>query len=619
VLAYYPFRYLALKIKIPFVVFLVNKLEKALRWNLFLTFLVSNYAEITLFSIIDFSSFKASSFLSVLSFLLALFLILVGLYFLWKMITVSRDITKNADQDDNSNIVDEKWGAFETLYEPYKNDSFWTQGYLFILSSRIVLCYLIIAVLYRYPIFQSVILSLLSLLSLIYIVIIKPMDETRELIENIVFEFIILMVNVFVIALAVLDEQNGYREKLGTAIVVCNTAARILSTIFVIYALCSKLYELYQDKKDYIQKSAFVVGLKRIMKKIFKPCSKTNKPVSPGSNMVAATDPVFQRRSKKKKSALENTKEILQRLFRPLSPKKRVTPEPYSLDRIPAAAAVQHSKRKQNPTARKRITPALSARRNVHDKPLYLVTDVVTSNDEKNARDDDSQRHDTFGNRNSLRQSLFSDEYLSMGSNKSSPLKKWNGRGSSNFNTPSKEPEPAGMTSHSLIDFSQTANMLLKSEKVKTGSLIFDETEQPLAQSLKRASKSVFSQAASQKTLVQKTLRDRDGYLGSLHLESPSHLNLNFEASSMSSLLHRSPINARGSPYGESQIELLKPPSLLEISSSREVNLDKRHSRTPKRSQPPVLDIIPDIEESPQITPLNYRDKSLDLDKFGHL
>jgi len=657
---YYPIRYLVLKIKLSFVAFLMNKLEKALRWNLFLTFLVSNYAEITLYSLIEFMSFKGSSFLSVFSLLVAILMIVIALYFLWKTLLVSKDITKRSSEEDrkeesSQNEAKERWEAYETLYEPYKGDSVWTQGFLFVLSVRIILCYLIIATMYKFPIAQSVILSLLSLASLIYIIVIKPMDEFRELIENIVFEAIVLLVNICVIALALLDGKEGdsvanHRDKLGTAIVVFNTSARILSTIFVFYGVGSKLYEYCRSKRKYMKKLS-CLSMKKIFKSRQANTRTSNHPESSASPETQITMPAagndqvsqislvasihlgvkqffarkqsknqqaFKCRIENKKNSLEVTRDILRKLFRPNSLVRRVAPEPYNIAKIPP----QNSKIKAEPPSliQPHIMTKLIAKRNIHKKPLFVASDGMSSNDENGF----SSGNETVVSHNLLlKQSpSYSEDYFPSTSNKSSISKKFNGRPSIGFDLGTATITNHGApSSYSLADFSQSQSLhsLLKTEKIKAESLVLDDIDKnALPQFNKRISKSIF-QAIPSQHIIHKTMKNRLS-VESLNLESPN--NGQFEASSSIQNLITSPKNGRFSPQGHQQViesvnSEKKLQSLLDVGMNRELSLEKRNSRSTRRV---ILETIPEnpkksigsLEEIPDVVKLDLQVDSID-------
>ena len=590
---YYPFSYLVTKIKIPFVIDRVHKLKSMLKWNLFLTYFMSDYAEIVLYSGLEFLSFEASSFMAVFSLLVAMFMIFLALTVFWKIIVISVEIIKekkssssnskeDKDSSENSEEEEQRWKEYEMLHEPYKNKSMFTQSFLFIYTLRIVLCYIIILTLYKYPVPQSIILTLFSLLSLIYAVLIKPMKEVLDIIENIVFEVIILIVNICVFVLAVLDTQEGggssaHRESLGTVIVVCNISARILSALLVFAALIVQAYEFYQCRRKQAGKPA-CLSLKKLIKKMTKPSTSSlsnQATMIPEEGILKDQKSVhFQRRAKKRKSTLETAREIIRKLFKSRSLIKKVAPEPYNVNKEAVKTETITAKKTQ-------IVPKLSARRKMKDqKPTFIVTDIVVSSKEEHSGSEETPVR--------KKKNFFAEDYPHSPHNKSGtvlPLhKRWSKP--SQFASPTNEPDLITNPATSLADFSH-----LNQSKMKTGSLIFDETERSLPQNLKRASKSIFNNHPQSEHSPHKTLKS------SLltHLEAPTLLLC--EASPTSSLIQRSPRNVGGSSpsvyFGEGgyNFQQRKSPSLLEVSSSREMSFERKSLRNLKKG---MLETIPE-------------------------
>jgi len=303
-LLYYPLRWLAEKIKNEFIKRQIEKLESLVKWNLFLMFFFTNYAEITLYSVLEFRTFRATSFFAVLSLLVAIVLIVLGGYYLIKLLKTSLILIKEERSEKKEEEEDNRFKAYEIFYEAYKGKNIWTQGYLFFFTVRIILCYGIIAGLYEYPLLQSIILTGLSGIMLMYALIVRPTKEILHTVEVVVFELIILVVNICVIVFAVLDSQGKeletQRNNLGRAVVLCNTTVRILSSIFVLLSFLINLIQKYLLR----EKSSPYMSLRRLLSLRFK-----HQKVSPDS-------PYHPKVLKyKKKSSFQAFKSILKRLL----------------------------------------------------------------------------------------------------------------------------------------------------------------------------------------------------------------------------------------------------------------------------------------------------------------
>jgi len=186
-------------------------------------------------------------------------MIIVGGLILWKTSHIVRitllprqkthplKVTKvpsESQSEEGEESFEQKHRSYKMMFEPYKDRSFITRGHLFFFTIRIILCYLIIGLLYDYPIVQMCFLTLINVLMIANLVFLKPMKEFEHFIESLTFELLLFAVNICVLMYAIIDKKVGpdhpLRNSLATAISICNSAVRVVSLLFVCYSLVNE-------------------------------------------------------------------------------------------------------------------------------------------------------------------------------------------------------------------------------------------------------------------------------------------------------------------------------------------------------------------------------------------
>jgi len=96
-------------------------------------------------------------------------------------------------------------------------------------------------------------ITLISLLIVIYLIIVRPFKSVLNNLNQIVFELIIFAFNGCVLVLAALDTSNSdnylARKKLETILLDINLAAGFISTLFVVLKTIVLLRDMYKDWK----------------------------------------------------------------------------------------------------------------------------------------------------------------------------------------------------------------------------------------------------------------------------------------------------------------------------------------------------------------------------------
>ena len=287
----FPIHWLISRLKSPRANAVIQFISSAFRWNFFLLFFFGNFDDITLFSIIQFHSLRLNSPVDFTSFFLCLGMITLGVFILWKTVSISKKTLASNGKihplEDTKEDFEEIHKGYKIMFEPYKDRVFITRGHLFFFTVRIILCYVIIGVFYQFPIAQMTLLTLINVVMIAYVAVLKPMKETLNMVESLVFELLLFVVNVSVLIYTIIDkkvERNApIRNQIGSVIVVTNLLVRLVSLLFVLYSMITEAAALIMAKFPWIKQK--MTGLLwRIL-----PCinNKSAKVMDIESNPVA--------------------------------------------------------------------------------------------------------------------------------------------------------------------------------------------------------------------------------------------------------------------------------------------------------------------------------------------
>ena len=157
-----------------------------------------------------------------------------------------------------------KWEAFQVIYQGYRRTSRLTRSFFLIYTLRLTLRMIIASSLYQYPLVQSSLYVLISLLVLILIIWKKPIKRSLDQTNLILLELIILAVHICVLTLAALAQSNSKQGKvqmfLGEIIMTCEYSIDILAVTFLILKLIegTRLALNLHGQKDPNEKACWI-------------------------------------------------------------------------------------------------------------------------------------------------------------------------------------------------------------------------------------------------------------------------------------------------------------------------------------------------------------------------
>ena len=220
----------------------LQRLSILTHWNFLLIVAFNTYDDMTLFAILELQTLCLNSLIALASFIVCMLITLTSIYFLVVVYRISRVLTrvKNEvtpiDHEKEESLEFEKcWNAYQVFYSGYKNDSFLKQSCLLLQTLRIIFYYLIVTLLYDYPLAQTIQLTVVSLIMLSYFIKKRPFKDNFNLFVTLVFEILILIVNLCLLSLVVLDKSNkltiSNQNLLSEVIVICNSIVDMLGNI----------------------------------------------------------------------------------------------------------------------------------------------------------------------------------------------------------------------------------------------------------------------------------------------------------------------------------------------------------------------------------------------------
>jgi len=232
-------------------------LIEALKWNLILNFFCSNIGDVVLFTALEMRTLHFSNAAETISFILCVATSVVAIYVVFKILDITWALeklkTKVAPVEKENG---EKWSSCRTLYEPYQNRSYSQQIFLFIFIIRFCLFNLSLGCLFEYPELQASIFVILDISILCFLVIKKPMENFMSLIMEIIFELLILPLNICVFILAIMDrkemEDYDQRKRIGDVIININLIAPFIAIALLVTKatiICLDLYKQIKARK----------------------------------------------------------------------------------------------------------------------------------------------------------------------------------------------------------------------------------------------------------------------------------------------------------------------------------------------------------------------------------
>ena len=230
---------------------LLEKILKQAKWNMPLMVISGSLGEIVFYSYLQFKTTQLDESYSVISLFLALGMVPLSLWIVYKTLIVIIAVRKNLKKSGNENM--EKWKDYGLLFSEYKEDSFFKQAFLVPFLLRAAFFHLIIASLFNYPLLQAMLLSILNTSIFFYLTLLRPLKSLLELIQICINEALIMIVTISVLVFAILDnsENNAFesRSLMGDMIIIINTIFCSLPLVFFSFQGITLILNYYRASK----------------------------------------------------------------------------------------------------------------------------------------------------------------------------------------------------------------------------------------------------------------------------------------------------------------------------------------------------------------------------------
>ncbi len=227
--------------------FIITKTKVGIR-NILLTYLYHNCGDIILFSGLEYWSSLTESVWSFFSLLLAfaLGIILFAVLALNILLVRKRWAILKKQNTQELQTLNKKYEGFKVLFEDFKEHSIFQYSFLIFFVLRDMLLSLFLVSLFRYPLAQAVLITLMNILMLVYLFIYRPLKDKIHEIEQIFCEMLLLVVNMGILTLAAHDHAHSRDqymvEVIGRMIIIMNIVFMLSILVFLIIQIAWKYH-----------------------------------------------------------------------------------------------------------------------------------------------------------------------------------------------------------------------------------------------------------------------------------------------------------------------------------------------------------------------------------------
>jgi len=228
---------------------------RVLAQNFLITALYGVYGDLMMFAIIEYRTLVFGWNLSLLSFLISFILVIIMFLSFFYQIKLLMTYQKLKRQNNVllKQFVKNHEGS-QVYWKDFKDYSLAPQLFLFFLSGRDLIFSLILPTMFEYPLAQTIIITLLNCLILVYLFIKKPFESTFDFVQQLFFEFIGFIVDINVGINAVLDagkyEASGARNNIGKLIIICNMIFNFITAAFMLICVGQAFIEFYRNMRQ---------------------------------------------------------------------------------------------------------------------------------------------------------------------------------------------------------------------------------------------------------------------------------------------------------------------------------------------------------------------------------
>jgi len=222
--------------------------------NFLISALYGVYGDLILFSLIEYRTFKFGWDLSLLSFIISIILLFSMFVSFYYQIKILLDYQKIKHQESQLEQFKKTHEGSQVLFRDFKDYSLAPQLFFFFITGRDLVFNFLLATMFEYPLAQTLIITILDCLMIVYLFWKKPFESTFDFVQQIFFEFVGLGVNFSVFINAILDagkyQTLQARNNVGKLIIIFNLIFNFVTAIFMLYLIVQMLTEFYKEQKE---------------------------------------------------------------------------------------------------------------------------------------------------------------------------------------------------------------------------------------------------------------------------------------------------------------------------------------------------------------------------------
>ena len=215
------------------------------------------FADIVMFSILNYRTQNLGEGLASLGFVLsALLLIITAIVIAFQFDLLVRYQHLKTNKGELEKFLQGNQGSFIS-FEDFKDTSLFRQSFVFLLVLRDFLFSMILTTLFEHPLAQTILILVLNLAVIALLLWSQPFKNRCGFLQQIYYELVTLAVNICVIILAFKDNANieayDLRQNTGKFIIITNLVFNVTVIAFLVYDIimaAREAYQKYQTKKS---------------------------------------------------------------------------------------------------------------------------------------------------------------------------------------------------------------------------------------------------------------------------------------------------------------------------------------------------------------------------------
>ena len=240
---------------------ILRKIELFLGWNFILMMVVSSNLKISIYIFLNLAYPDLRTGLGVISLICSigvaiLNILLVG--YLTKIILRSHENTKNKNNQGQVRSLPSRAERnfaqkYKILFEDYNNDTIWQPLYVPLLFIRSIAIGALLVLFKSYGFAAALFLFLMSLAFVAYMIKHRPIKDKSNLVFQIIFDVIIMVVSLLVLTLSIMDMRKvsnpDIRLNIGWAITTANYLIQGLGLVKVLAIVVKLIYRKITQPK----------------------------------------------------------------------------------------------------------------------------------------------------------------------------------------------------------------------------------------------------------------------------------------------------------------------------------------------------------------------------------